>query len=162
MKHASDRQLLDLLSAGPPGQGELARHLDVCPECRSRLERFAGTWEILGRVDTTAVPADLAGRITRAVERQDQAPSRGVLARLWQSAGPIGRVAAAVLAASAVGFALGRFSGTAPSPDGAASHTVTQTEAARAVYLDQICTPSVGLGDALSISYLPELEEQER
>jgi len=162
MKHASDRQLLDLLSSGPPAQGELAGHLDACPECRSRLERFAETWEILGRDEAAAAPADLAGRIMMAAQRQGQLRPAGVLARLWQSAGPIGRVAAAVLAASAAGFALGRFTGTVSSNDGMAARAVTQAEATQAVYLDQICTPSVGLGDGLSISYLPQQEEQEQ
>lgn len=161
MKHASDRQLLDLLALGPPGEGELAGHLDCCAECRARLERFAETWEVLGHLEASPASVDLAERIVQAAAGEPAPASpAGLPGRLWAAAGPLGRVAAVVLAASAAGFALGRFTGTGQTRVGPAAQAVTQAEAANAVYLDQFCSPSVGIDHALSISYLEQQEEE--
>jgi len=162
MKHASDRQLLDLLAAQRPPTDELARHLDDCDECRGRLETYSRTWDILGRVNEEDIPADLAMGIVQAAERQSRAaPRRSALGRLWDSVGPVGRAAAVIVAVSAAGFSLGRFtapSGPARSPAGQA---ITSDEAAEAAFFDRLGAAPVGLSEALSMVAEPRREDIE-
>ena len=118
MTHASDRQLLDLLASGSAAEGQLAEHLDGCDECRQRLDDYVRTWDILGRAEVEEkTPAGLAMRIMQAAERENRPAVRpGLLVRIWRAPGTIGRVAAIVLAATAIGFAAGRLTATNPVP----------------------------------------------
>jgi len=163
MKHASDRELLDMLAANRHAPEELARHLDQCAECRRRLEAYAGTWDLLGRVGRDDIPAELAEGIMRAAERQGRPAGRsGVAARLWASVGPIGRAAAVIVAASTAGFAVGRFTAPAGPRHTPAGRSVTSDEVAQAVFLDELATAPLGISEALSMATEPQGEEQER
>jgi len=162
MKHPRDRQLLDVLASGRTASAELARHLDECADCRQRLDAYAETWDILGRVREEDIPAGLAMDIMRTVERERIARKRrGIMTRLWDFVGPIGRAAAVIVAASAVGFALGRFTAP-PNPVEPSRQRITSHEAARAAFLDQLGSASLGINEVLTMASEPPREDQDR
>lgn len=160
MKHASDRELLDMLAAGRPAPDDLAGHLDHCAECRQRLDEYFETWDLLRRVEPEDIPADLASGILRAAGQESRG-RQGVVARLWEYVGPIGRAAAIIVVASAIGFAMGRFTAPRGGENVPAAVPITSQEAAEAVFFDELATAPLGIGEALDLATLPAEQEHE-
>jgi hypothetical protein len=64
-----------------------------------------------------------------------------------------------IVAASAVGFAAGRFTAPQGPQRGPAQQTITSDEAAQAAFLDELASPPLGISEALSMAMEPQEEE---
>lgn len=98
MEHLSNKQLLELLSAGP--ETEWARyHLGECAECRGRLAALREPWKVLGQWTVEEPAVDLTDGIMSQVR-----PMRTT--RLWQGRTLI-RIAASIILGIGLGTLVG-------------------------------------------------------
>ena len=126
MEHINNITMLELLGGHIPESDRqpLRDHIENCPACRIRWREFSQTWADLDAITADASPRDLTDRINLALAR----PCR----TSWHIySKPLLRIAASVLAATALGYFAGKFSVQH-------SEEYQQTSAAQVLYLDAL------------------------
>ena len=159
MDHVTDIEIIELVAGNLPAgrQSAVERHLQVCPDCRSRRDELARTWHVLGQWRVEASGRDLRPRIERALGRR----AAGVPAKTWGSRVLAGlRAAAAVLLAVGIGHLAGRWtrpSGSGPGEAGPpAVARVTESAVAESLHFGVIQQVSpAGLAESVLAQPVP-------
>ena len=138
MEHLNDITMLEMLGGHipEPDQQTLRDHIENCPACQIRRQEFSRTWADLDALKADASQRDLTDRIKLAIT----SPSHS---RWYIDSKPLLRIAASVLAATALGYFAGKFSVQH-------SEEYLQTSAAQVLYLDTLLpSSSTGWADPI-------------
>jgi hypothetical protein len=147
--HAAIHQLLNLRD-DEPVDAQIARHVELCPECSGELARLGRVQQRMQSLPAIEPPAaawqQIAGRI-----RSSEVPRRSRVP--WA-------IAAAIVVAVASGLVVREVRAPAVDPQSAQVRSPVVPEASAAVSLDQLVAQSQELDQMLQ--YLPERPAVER
>lgn len=143
MEHLDDRVILELLTLGPKADKGLLAHLGECDQCRRRFEQLAEIHSLLGQWQLPLAQVDLADKIVQQA-RQTPRVSRGLA-----FAFPLGRAAAAIIAAAAIGYTSGWLTHPSQKPLPAVPVAATEADVSELLHLDVLSYMPVGLSDSL-------------